>query len=269
MQRLFFDGGMGTSLLEKRLAGDPVLLNLTQGEKISDIHKQYKEAGAQVMTANTFGAYTHKYKNADEIIQAAVSHAKTANAPHVALDMGPLGVMLEPFGEMTQDEAREIFTHSVQSGKKYGADMILLETFFCMIELEAAVQAAQTTGLPIYATMTFDKRGRTTMGKPIKEMTQLLERLGVTALGMNCGLGPDMYKNLLPELLAATTLPVLVQPNAGLPDIVDGKTVYTLSPQDFANTMAEMAQLGATHLGGCCGTTPAHIAAMVAACEGK
>lgn len=271
VERLFFDGGMGTSLLARRLSGDPMRLNLSQGDKITEIHKQYLAAGATVLTANTFGAYTHKYPDAAELIKLAVSYGKKAreeSGAHalVALDMGPLGKMLEPYGDMSQDEAYDIFLQWAQTGAAQGADMVLIETFFCINEIEAAVKAAKTTGLPVFATMTFDKKGRTTMGKSIRDMVDLLESLGVDALGMNCGYGPDLYKELLPDLLAVTKLPVLVQPNAGLPEVVDGIMVYHLSPEDFAQTMADIASLGCTHLGGCCGTTPAHIAAMVEAC---
>jgi len=266
MKKLIFDGGMGTCLQAKGLAGDPVEMNLTHGAEIIDIHRQYLAAGADVITANTFGAYVSKYPNAEKMIEAAIGHARTAGAKTVALDMGPTGKMMEPFGDMTPEEAEAEFSASAQAGKKYGADMILIETFFCLYELEAAVKAVKVTGLPVVATMTFDKKGRTTMGVSLSAMVELLAELGVDALGMNCGLGPDVYKDLLPDLLKATTLPVLVQPNAGLPESIDGKTVYTTTPADFAKVMAEINAGGCTHLGGCCGTTPAHISAMVTAC---
>jgi 5-methyltetrahydrofolate--homocysteine methyltransferase len=265
MERLIFDGGMGTCLQELGLTGDPVCLNLTHGAQITEIHRQYLTAGANILTANTFGAYTHKHPNAAELIAAAMENARAAakNGCKIALDMGPLGQMMEPYGDMTFDEAYALFLQSAQAGAENGADMVLIETFFCVHELEAAVKAVKTTGLPIFATMTFDRRGRTTMGKTLKEMAELLESLGVAALGMNCGLGPDVYKRLLPDLLAVTGWPVLVQPNAGLPEIVDGQTRYNVTPEGFAQVMAEIAALGCTHLGGCCGTTPAHIAAVV------
>jgi 5-methyltetrahydrofolate--homocysteine methyltransferase len=269
MKRLFFDGGMGTCLQERGLTDDPVSYNLTHGETITEIHRQYLAAGAHVITANTFGAYTHKHPNALELIAAAIKHTRNAGASLTALDMGPTGLMLEPYGEATYDEVFGLFEEAAITGAAHGADLILIETFFCINELEAAVRAAKTTGLPLYATMTFDKRGRTTMGTPIADMVALLEGLGVDALGMNCGLGPDIYKSLLPDLLAASRLPVLVQPNAGLPEIIDGKTRYNVTPGDFARVMAEMAAMGCTHSGGCCGTTPAHIAAMVTACGDK
>ena len=270
MNRYFFDGGMGTILHERGLTDDPVRLNITHGATITAIHREYVAAGAQVLTANTFGAYTHKHADAAALIEVALANAKVAGAEKVAMDMGPLGKMLAPFGDMTFEEAHGLFTQAAQAGKQHGADMILIETFYCLTELEAATQAALATGLPVFATMTFDKMGRTTMGIPIAKMAEKLGEWGVTALGMNCGLGPDVYKTLLPTLLAATSLPVLVQPNAGLPDIVGGRTVYNVAPQDFAGVMAEMDKLanGRTlHLGGCCGTTPAHIAAMTAACS--
>jgi 5-methyltetrahydrofolate--homocysteine methyltransferase len=276
LKKLFFDGGMGTCLQERGLNGDPMRLNLTRGEEITAIHRQYIEAGANIITANTFGAYTHKHPDAEELIAAALKHARAGKdsmgdfpRPLIALDMGPLGQMLEPYGDMTAEEAFALFSQAANAGVKYGADMILIETFFCINELEAAVRAAKATGLPVYATMTFDQKGRTTMGTPMVKMVELLEELNAEALGMNCGFGPDVYKALLPELLAATRLPVLVQPNAGLPKIVNNQTVYNVVSADFAQVMAEMNAMGCAHLGGCCGTTPAHIAAMVAACGGQ
>ena len=267
MKKLIFDGGMGTCLQALGLTGDPVEMNLTHGADIIEIHRQYLAAGADVITANTFGAYVSKYPDGEKMIEAAIQHARTAGAKTVALDMGPTGKMMEPFGDMTPAEAEAEFSASAQAGKKYGADMILIETFFCVYELEAAVKAAKATGLPVFATMTFDKKGRTTMGVSLGAMAELLEGLGVDALGMNCGLGPDVYKDILPDLLNATKLPVLVQPNAGLPEIMDGKSVYTTTPADFASVMGEINGLGCTHWGGCCGTTPAHIAAMVQALQ--
>jgi len=274
MKRLYFDGGMGTLLHERGLTEDPVRLNLTHGETIAGIHRQYLTVGATVLTANTFGAYTHKHADAAELIRAAIGHACKAgeNGGYtVALDMGPLGAMLEPYGDMTYDEAYTLFAQAANTGKECGADMILIETFYCITELEAAVKAATAAGLPVFATMTFDQRGRTTMGIPIKRMAQDLAEWGVTALGMNCGLGPEAYCELLPQLLDATKLPILIQPNAGLPTIIDGKTVYNVTPEDFAKVMEQIAALADArghllHLGGCCGTTPAHIKAMINRC---
>jgi 5-methyltetrahydrofolate--homocysteine methyltransferase len=266
MKRLFFDGGMGTSLHERSLSGDPIRFNLSHGETITDIHRKYAEAGANVITANTFGAYTHKHPDAAELIGAAIRHAQKANPGRIALDISPTGNMLEPYGDMTFEEAHTLFLEAVQAGAEFGADMVLIETFYCINELKAAVCAAKTTSLPVFATMTFDKRGRTSMGVSIRDMVGLLEGLGVAALGMNCGFGPDIYRDLLPELLNSTQLPVLVQPNAGLPEMVGDQLTYNVNPTEFARIMAQMADGGCTHLGGCCGTTPAHIAAMVLAC---
>ncbi|MCL2603979.1 MAG: homocysteine S-methyltransferase family protein [Defluviitaleaceae bacterium] len=277
MKKLFFDGGMGTLLHERGLTGDPVCLNLLHGEAIIDIHRQYIHAGADVITANTFGAYTHKYPNAGELISAALRHAQAAvtqtrkegtnlSATCIAFDMCPLGQMLEPYGDFTYDAAYALFLEAAQTGAANGANMILIETFYCVRELEAAVRAAKTTGLPVFATMSFNEKGRTAMGTSIGDMAKLLEEINADAIGMNCGFGPDVYKKLLPELLAATHLPVLIQPNAGLPEIIGDQTRYNVTPDDFARTMAEIAAMGCAHLGGCCGTTPAHISAMIAAC---
>ncbi|MCL2499009.1 MAG: homocysteine S-methyltransferase family protein [Defluviitaleaceae bacterium] len=272
MEKLFFDGGMGTLLHKQGLTGDPVRLNLTHGESVVDIHRQYIHAGADIITANTFGAYTHKYPDAEELIASALRHAREATANEtrtvrIALDICPLGQMLEPYGDMTCDEAYALFLEAAQTGAANGADMVLVETFYCIHELEAAVHAAKAVNLPVFATMTFNEKGRTAMGASVGDMVALLEGLGVNALGMNCGFGPDIYKGLLPDLVKATRLPILIQPNAGLPVIIDGQTHYNVTPADFARTMTEIAAMGCTHLGGCCGTTPEHIEAMVAACK--
>ena len=264
-RHVFFDGAMGTELQKRGKPEDPALLNLSAPEDIIAIHREYLAAGADILTANTFGAYTHKHENAAEIIKAAISHGRTALAGQkgkwLALDLGPTGLMLEPYGDTTEEECRQIYDDAVKAGAENGADLILIETMMDLAELEIAITAAKATGLPVFATMSFDKNGRTMMGASIADMVTLLEDLGVDALGMNCGFGPDVYAGLAAELTSKTKLPVIIQPNAGMPTTsASGAAEYSLTPEDFA---AAMGTMDAKIMGGCCGTSPAHIEALV------
>jgi len=275
-RHVFFDGAMGTELQKRGLRDDPAVLNLTADADIIGIHREYILAGADIITANTFGAYSHKYKNAAEIIKAAISHGRTALESQankwLALDLGPTGLMLAPYGDTTCEECFRIFAEAVQAGADSGADLILIETMMDLAEMELAVKAAHKTGLPVFATMSFDKNGKTMMGAAVDDMIELLEGLDVDAIGMNCGFGSDVYVPLAADLSGKTKLPVMVQPNAGIPlstlDAAAGGEAkgqfitaqYNLTIDDFAETMASM---DAKILGGCCGTSPAHIAALV------
>lgn len=261
MKTIFFDGAMGTELHKQGLTSDPAMLNLSHPGNIIDIHRQYLEAGVDIITANTFGCYSHKYDNAAKMISAAISHGRKAlegfSGKLLALDLGSTGLMLEPFGETTQEECFSIFEEAVSNGST--CDLILIETMMDLTELKIAVTAAKKTGLPVYATMTFEKNKRTMMGATIHDMVSLLEDLKVDALGLNCGFGPDIYESFLP---ITTDLPIILQPNAGLPKIKEPGSLpfYDLSPSDFAHTMTK---INANFMGGCCGTSPAHIKAMI------
>jgi len=265
-RKILFDGAMGTELQKQGLREDPAVLNLTHPEKIIGIHIQYLEAGADVITANTFGAYSHKYSNYDHMIKAAISHGRKALEGYpgkwLAFDLGPTGLMLEPYGDTTEDECRLIYEEAIQTGVSLGADVILIETMMDLAELSIAVTAAKKTGLPVFATMSFDKTGRTMMGATIQDMVTLLEGLNVDALGMNCGFGPNIYASLAAELRSLTKLPIMIQPNAGLPITGNDSShvYYDLSVEDFAQATAA---INADIIGGCCGTSPAHIAALV------
>ncbi|MCL2398302.1 MAG: homocysteine S-methyltransferase family protein [Defluviitaleaceae bacterium] len=275
-RRLFFDGAMGSVLQQYGPDnGEPSdKQNLLNGKAIVEIHQKYIEAGANVLTANTFGTYSLHYDNVDEIVEAAVSHLKEAiklsntdlesNPILMALDMGPTGQLIAPYGDMTFDECYNVFLQTASAGAKAGVDLILIETMMDLTELKAAVQAAKTTNLPVIATMTYDKNGKTMMGTDLKDMAEMLEDLQVNALGMNCGFGPEIYETLLPNLAAVTKLPILVQPNAGLPELKDGKAYYSMTPSAFAGHMAKMSKY-AQLLGGCCGTTPDHIKEVIKA----
>ena len=272
MDICILDGGTGTEFQKQGLTADPVTLNLSHPQAVTDLHRAYLDAGANILTANTFGAYSHKHQNFAEIIAAAFRNAKAAlgsKSARLALDMGPTGLMLEPYGDVTAQEAAAIFAQSVAEGVKNGADLILIETMMDPGELEIAVTEAKKTGLPVYATMSFNPTGRTMYGADIPGMVSLLEGLGVDALGMNCGEGLDAYGPLVEALLSATKLPVIFQPNAGLPQVVDGVPQYSVAPAQYAAFMAGLAAKGVSVLGGCCGTTPAHIAAMGRAVAGE
>ena len=271
--RIFFDGAMGTELQKRGLNQDPALLNLDNPEAIIDIHREYLAAGADIITANTFGAYSHKHSNAADMIKTAIKHGRTALEGYpgklLALDLGPTGLMLEPYGDTTPEECYKIFEDAVQLGAACGADLILIETMMDLAELELAVTAAKKTGLPVFATMSFDKNGRTMMGNSIEDMTSKLEGLGVDALGMNCGFGPDIYVQLATKLAGLTKLPIIVQPNAGMPLAAEPDPVrpgeflpvrYDLSAEDFAGALSSV---DAKILGGCCGTSPAYITALI------
>ena len=270
-KQLFFDGGMGTMLqrygMKPGEASD--MQNLINSEAVVRIHREYIEVGADILTANTLGAYSLHYDNADEIITAGVAHMKEAMGQErklMALDMGPTGQLLEPYGDFSYDDCYKVFLQAAKAGAVAGVDLILIETMIDLNEMKAAVEAAKTTRLPVVATMTFDKNGRTMMGNTIADMVREMEKLEVDVIGMNCGHGPELYAEFLPQLAELTSLPILVQPNAGLPELVDGKTVYSVTPEEFAKSMlpiAKQAQL----LGGCCGTTPEHMKAMIKLCR--
>ena len=272
---LFFDGAMGTMLQKNGLkpGGLPEYMNITSPEVLLKIHKAYLDAGCDIITANTFGANSLKFDNTEEIISAAVTLAKTAvkkseRECFVALDVGPLGRLLKPYGDLDFDEAYSLFAEQMTACEKAGADLIIIETMGDLYEIKAAVLAAkENTDLPILVSMIFDEKGILLTGADIKTAVFTLEGLGVDGIGLNCGLGPDQMLTLLDGLLKYSSTPVFIQPNAGLPVCVDGVTSYNVTPNDFAEKQLKIAEKGACALGGCCGTTPEHIAAMVKLCK--
>ena len=264
----FFDGSMGTMLQGAGLAAGelPELLNITDSEKVLAVHRAYAAAGSEYITTNTFGANRLKIKEPEEIIRAGVRLAKSTGKK-VALDIGPTGKLLKPMGELDFEEAVDIFAQMINAGKD-GSDIVLIETMSDTYEIKAAVLAAkENCALPVFVTMIFDEKGRLLTGADVKTAVTMLEGLGVDAIGFNCGLGPAETLPLVEEIRKWTSLPVIVQPNAGLPESVNGKTVYNVSPADFARDMKKAADIGVSYLGGCCGTTPEHIKAMIEACR--
>ena len=264
-KRLYFDGAMGTMLQAAGLVSGelPETWNLTHPEVIRNIHEQYAAAGANIIKTNTFGANSLKFDNLEEIVTAAVENAKI-DGTYTALDIGPLGKMLKPLGEMDFEEAVSIFAKTVKIGAKAGADLILIETMSDTYETKAAVLAAkENCDLPIFVTCAFDEKLQLMTGADAKSVVAMLEGLGVDAIGMNCGYGPLQMKELLPDFLAYSSLPIIVNSNAGLPESENGKTVYKVTPEDFANEMFDIVKDGAVYVGGCCGTTPEHIKALI------
>jgi len=275
-QRLFFDGAMGTMLQAGGLAAGelPELKNITDPGAVVDIHASYVKAGCDILKTNTFGANRLKLADTgftvEQVVCAAVANAKkTAQGEriYVALDVGPTGKLLSPFGDLDFQEAVRIFAEMIIAGSQAGADLILIETMSDTYEIKAAMLAAkENCSLPVLVTFTPDSSGRLLTGADIMTAVCLIEALGANALGFNCGLGPAQMKSLLPELIRCTSIPVIVSPNAGLPEQINGKTEYHITPEEFAADMAEIA----AHVqitGGCCGATPDHISAMVAACR--
>lgn len=264
---LILDGAMGTVLQQRGLPTgvQPELLNLTRPELLESIHREYIDAGSRVIYANTFGANSLKLAGTghtpDEIISAAVAIAKRAAAASdtlVALDIGPLGELLEPLGTLTFERAYELFREMILSGVKAGTDIVVIETMTDLYEAKAALLAAkENCSLPVWVTMSFEASGRTFTGCTVASMAHTLEGLGADAIGLNCSLGPDQLAPLLKELCAHTTLPVIAKPNAGLPDPVDGH--YDMDPITFSQALAACVDAGASLVGGCCGTTPEYI----------
>lgn len=272
---LFFDGGMGSLLQERGLKqGElPETWNLKKPEELIRIHREYLEAGADIVLANTFGANRFKYDNLDEIIAAGIANAKTAvresgkNA-YVALDMGPTGKLLKPMGTLDFEEAVSVYAEVVKAGEKAGADLILIETMSDTYELKAAVLAAkENSSLPVMATVVFDEGHKLLTGASPENVVALLEGLRVDALGINCGLGPKQMKPIFERLARFASVPLIIMPNAGLPRVENGRTVYDVDPAEFAEDMAEIIAMGAWFAGGCCGTTPAHIRALTEKCR--
>lgn len=262
----FFDGAMGSML--NLAAGElPEQLNITDPDRVFAVHKGYAEAGADFITANTFGANSLKYDNVAELVKAGVALAKKTGKK-VALDIGPTGKLLKPMGDLDFEKAVELFSEVVNAGKDE-SDVVIIETMSDTYELKAAILAAkENCDLPVIASMIFDEKGRLLTGGDVKSACAMVEGLGIDAIGFNCGLGPKQMIGLVKELRKHTSLPIIVMPNAGLPESVNGKTVYNVSPEEFAQDMKEIALLGVSYLGGCCGTTPEHIKEMISLCSG-
>lgn len=268
------DGAMGTLLQARGLTAHgelPDLLNFSNPEAITEIHAGYVQAGAEMITTNSFSANAHKLEgraSVADVYRAAASNARAAGARYVAGGLGPIGVLMEPLGTLSFEEAYEIFAEQVRAVNAADCDIVLIETMTDLREAKAAVLAAKEySDLPIFASMTFGEDGRTFLGTPPSVAAATLSSLGAHVVGVNCSLGPDELVPVAEELLRFARCPVVVRPNAGLPHIVEGRTVYDVEPEAFAATMKRILDTGVSIVGGCCGTSPAFtekLAALVA-----
>lgn len=277
---IYFDGGTGTLLQEKGLKpGElPEVWNLEHAEAMVDIARQYYEAGSDIVLTNTFGANALKFHDSryelEQIVRAAVRNVregarlgvKDGREVYTALDIGPTGKLLKPMGDLEFEEAYEAFKEVAILGEKEGVDLIHIETMSDTYEVKAAVLAAkENTSLPVFATMIFDEKGKLLTGGDVPSVVALLEGLRVDALGINCGMGPKQMMPILEEILEYASIPVIVKPNAGLPKQKENEVYYDVEPDEFAEVMTEILKKGAGLIGGCCGTTPGHIRAMIQA----
>ena len=274
---LFFDGGTGTILQEKGLQGGelPERWNLTRPEDIIDLHCGYLRAGCDIFNTNTFGANALKFPDEGElraIVEAAVSLAQEARRrtgrgdDDIALDIGPTGRLLEPLGDLPFERAVDLFGQVVRIGAAAGADLVLIETMSDSYESKAAVLAAkENCDLPVLITNVYDGSGKLLTGGTVASTVAMLEGLRVDGLGVNCGMGPEQMIPIVQQLVETASVPVLVNPNAGLPRSENGRTVYDVDPETFAVWMKKIAAMGVQAVGGCCGTTPDHIRRTVEA----
>lgn len=269
--RLFFDGGTGSVLQGKGLLpGEPTeVMNTKDPEAVISLHLAYLLAGADVIKTNSFGINSLKCDGVEKELTLAVGLAKEAvrrsgKEAYVAFDVGPTGRMLKPFGDLDFEDAVSVFATNMRLAERLGADLILIETMSDLYETKAAVLAAkESSSLPVFVTCAFGSDGKLLTGATPEAMVATLEGLGADAIGMNCSVGPENMLRLLPGLLECSSVPIILNPNAGLPKVVDGETVYDLTPEAFASLMTEACRMGACLVGGCCGTTPEHIRALV------
>lgn len=279
---IFFTGGMGTILQEKGLkAGElPEKWNILKSEDVVKIHYEYIMTGCTVVETNTFGANRFKYPEGsvpslEAVIEAAVDNVKKAITQSgkegvlTALDIGPTGKLLKPLGDLDFEEAVRIFAETIRIGVKKGVDLILIETMNDLYEAKAAVVAAkENSDVPVWVTCVFNENSRMLLGTDPLAMVTMMEGLGVEALGLNCSLAPDKMLKTAVEFKKHTSLPVIVNPNAGIPRLENGVTIFESTPEGFAKDMRKIAETGVEILGGCCGTTPEHIKKMMEEVKG-
>lgn len=270
---LVFDGAMGTMLQQKglKIGENPEVFGFENPDKLMEIHKAYLEAGSNVVTTNTFGANELKLDklgfSVEQIVDNAISVARDAiekvdksKPRYIALDLGPIGEMLEPMGTLSFDRVYDIFKRQVIQGEKSGADLIIIETMMDLYEAKAAVLAAkENSSLPVFCTMTFDENGRSFTGCMPESMVATIEGLGVDAIGVNCSLGPKQLLPIVEKIASIAKTPVIVQANAGLPNMVDGQAMYDVDAKEFFEGVKNFVKVGATIIGGCCGTDPSFI----------
>ena len=271
---VYLDGGMGTLLQANGLkpGEHPEHWNISHPEVITEIHKAYYDAGSNVVSTNTFGANVLKFapEELEEIVKAAFENAKAARLASVnscqkfiALDIGPTGKLLKPLGDLDFEDAVEVFAQTIKLGVKYGADLIFIETMNDSYETKAALLAAkENSSLPVLVSNAYGEDGKLMTGANAAAMVAMVEGMGADAIGANCSLGPKQLRGVVEELLANASIPVILKPNAGLPKSVNGKTVFDVTPEEFAQEIADLVDKGVRIAGGCCGTTPEYIHAL-------
>ena len=271
------DGAVGTSLWTKAEANgikkDPVWrYNIEHPELVAELAREYVEAGAEIVLANTFGANGPAVRRsspytAPEVVSAGVRVAREAlrgTGAKVALSVGPLTALMEPYGDLTEEEAGEIFYEMLAAGAKEGPDIILLQTFMDLAMLRVAAVEAKKFGIPVFCCLTFERRGKTMMGNSVEDMIEELEPVGVDALGMNCSLGPDLAVPVIREFVGKTSLPLIFKPNAGKPILAaDGTTATAYSAKVFADDVMPALDF-VDYVGGCCGSDPSYIRELAA-----
>ncbi len=267
---IILDGAMGTmlnQLYEDGAARIPEEINILSPASVIGVHEAYLNAGSDIVLTNTFGANSHKLNKfnltCEQIIPKAIRAARDAADKYnalVALDIGPLGQLIEPMGTLKFEDAYKLFKEQIQIGAKYNIDLIYIETMSDLYEVRAALLAAKEyASVPVFVTMSFDENGRTFSGCDASSIALTLEALGADAIGINCSLGPKEILPIIKEMSKETSLPLIAKPNAGLPKIINEQTVFNISADEFAKQMASFAQFGVGILGGCCGTTPEFI----------
>lgn len=272
---VYLDGGMGTLLQAQGLApGEyPEQWNVTHPDVITKIHKEYYDAGSNIVSTNTFGANLLKFSpdELEEIVASAIKNAHLAQESSestkekfVALDIGPTGKLLSPLGDLDFEDAVSVFAETVKLGAKYGVDLVIIETMNDSYETKAALLAVkENSDLPVIVCNAYGEDKKLMTGASPSAMAALLEGMGADAIGANCSLGPDKLRGVVEELLSCSSVPVVLKPNAGLPKSVDGKTVFDVSAEDFAAQVTDLIKSGVRVAGGCCGTTPLYIKALV------
>lgn len=259
------DGAVGTSLWAK--SGDQLPVwryNMENPGIVTELAGEYVSAGSQIVLANTFAINAISLKNSPyqpaEVVARAVELAKDGvkGQARVALSVGPLPILLEPYGDLTEDEAHAMFLDVMTAGVQAGADIVFAQTFMDLAMMQVALRAAFTLGKPVFAAFSFEQRGRTLMGNAVPDIVQELAAFPLDAIGLNCSLGPEQALPVLTEFKNHTDLPLLFKPNAGLP-VAGGAAV---DAEAFADAVAKAADIGATYIGGCCGSSPLYIQAL-------
>ena len=268
-KRLFLDGGTGTMLQKRGLKSGKGTeeWSITHPEEITRLHREYLESGSDIFCTNTFSVNCLKQENFEDYIKAAFNCANKAREgfkdKFIAFDLGPTGRLLKPLGDLDFDMAVEVFAKNIRLAVKYGADLIMIETMNDLYETKAAVIAAkENCELPIFGSNAYGEDGKLMTGADADTVITTLTSLGIDAIGMNCSFGPDKMLPVVKKYAELSPLPIIVKPNAGLPKVIDGKTVFDIDPKRFGEIMTEIAKAGGTILGGCCGTTPDHIKAL-------